>query len=131
MAAIHSPTIHSLKTVLYLLSFEAFNDGMYSTNIVSFDCSPGIQQPRWFMVCRKKKKKKKKKSPTTPPPFFGQKASFLIFLNPFLIVLAYHFDSPLYKLFHPLELFLQWLQFDSPVSNFHLIFNDLWVWNNV
>ena len=40
---LHSPTIHSLKTVLYLLSFEAFNDGMYSTNMVSFYCSPGIQ----------------------------------------------------------------------------------------
>ena len=25
---LHSPTIHSLKTVLYLLSFEVFNDGM-------------------------------------------------------------------------------------------------------
>ena len=43
---LHSPTIHSLKTVLYLLYFEAFNDGMYSTNMVHFDCSPGIQQPR-------------------------------------------------------------------------------------
>ena len=46
-----SPTIHSLKTVLYLLSFEAFNDGMYSTNMVSFDWSPGIQQPRCYIHC--------------------------------------------------------------------------------
>ena len=37
---LHSPTIHNLKTVLYLLSFEAFNDSMYSTNMVSYDCSP-------------------------------------------------------------------------------------------
>ena len=29
---------------------------MYSSNMVSFDCSPGIQQPR-FIVCRKLKKK--------------------------------------------------------------------------
>ena len=28
---LHSPTIHSLKTVLYLPSFEACNDNMYST----------------------------------------------------------------------------------------------------
>ena len=48
---LHSPTIHSLKTVLYLLSFDAFNDGMYSTNMVSFDCSPGIQQPRCYIHC--------------------------------------------------------------------------------
>ena len=39
------------KTVLYLLSFEAFNDGMYSTNMVYFDCSPGIQQPRCHIHC--------------------------------------------------------------------------------
>ena len=39
------------KTVLYLLSFEAFNDGMYSTNMVYFDYSPGIQQPRYHIHC--------------------------------------------------------------------------------
>ena len=33
---LHSPTIHSLKTVLNLLSFETFNDSMYSTNMVFF-----------------------------------------------------------------------------------------------
>ena len=33
-------TSFTLKTVLYLLSFEAFNDSMYSTNMVSSDCSP-------------------------------------------------------------------------------------------
>ena len=38
---LQSPTIYSLKTVQNLLSFEAFNDGMYSTNMVYFDCSPG------------------------------------------------------------------------------------------
>ena len=43
---LHSTAIHSLKTVLYLLSFEAFNDSMYSTNMVYFDCPPGIRQPR-------------------------------------------------------------------------------------
>ena len=43
---LHSPNIHSLKTVLYLLSFDDFNDSMYSTNMVSFDCYPGMQQPR-------------------------------------------------------------------------------------
>ena len=48
---LHSPTIHSLKTVLYLLSFEAFNDSMYSTNMVSFDCSPWIRQPRCYIHC--------------------------------------------------------------------------------
>ena len=31
---LHLPTIHSLKTVLYILSFETFNDSMYSTNMV-------------------------------------------------------------------------------------------------
>ena len=46
---LHSPTIHSLKTVLYLLSFEAFNDSMYSTNMVSSDFSPGIRQPRYYI----------------------------------------------------------------------------------
>ena len=42
------------ETVLYLLSFEAhFNDGMYITNIVYFDCSPGIQQPTWIQFVEK------------------------------------------------------------------------------
>ena len=36
---------------LHLLSFDAFNVGMYSTNMVSFDCSPGIQQPRCYIHC--------------------------------------------------------------------------------
>ena len=36
---LHSPTIHSLKIVLYLLSFEAFNDSMYITNMLSSDFS--------------------------------------------------------------------------------------------
>ena len=48
---LHSPTIHSLKTILYLLSFEAFNDGIYSTNMVYFDCSPIIQQPSCYIHC--------------------------------------------------------------------------------
>ena len=34
------PLLSSLKTVQYLLSFETFNDSMYSTNMVSSDCSP-------------------------------------------------------------------------------------------
>ena len=59
MDSIHFKTYFSMKTKSslpsfpyysqsqnYLLSFEAFNDGMYSTNMVSFDCSPEIQQPR-------------------------------------------------------------------------------------
>ena len=48
---LQSPTIYSLKTVQNLLSCEAFNDGMYSTNMVYFDCSPGIQQPRCHIHC--------------------------------------------------------------------------------
>ena len=31
---------NTIIPVLYLLSFEAFNDSMYSTNMVSSDCSP-------------------------------------------------------------------------------------------
>ena len=44
---LHSFTslLSTVSTVLYLLSFEAFNDDMYSTNMVSFDCYPGIRQP--------------------------------------------------------------------------------------
>ena len=76
---LHSPTIHSLKTVLYLRSFEAFNDGMYSTNMVSFYCSPGIQQPRCYI--HGVEKISKLFFLLTHPPSFLVKSQLFIFLT--------------------------------------------------
>ena len=48
------PLLFSLKTVLYLLSFEAFNDGMYSTNMVFFTVlQESSNLDAIFIVCRK------------------------------------------------------------------------------
>ena len=55
---LHSPTIHSLKTVLYLLSFEDFND--VCTVLIWFILTVLQESSNLeaiFIVCRKKKKR--------------------------------------------------------------------------
>ena len=54
----HSPTIH----------FEAFTDSMYSANMVSYDFSPGIWQPRCYIQLQEKEKNSKLVLVLTPPP---------------------------------------------------------------
>ena len=72
-----TPTIHSLTTVLYLLSFEAFTDSMYSANMVSYDFPPGIWQPRCYIQLQEKEKNSKLVLVLTPPPSWSKTNFFL------------------------------------------------------
>ena len=64
---------------MYLLSFEAFNDIMYRTNMVSFYCSPGSGNLDSLFVEEKKEKNSKVFFSLT---LIGQRP----FFNTFLIV---------------------------------------------
>ena len=69
-----TPLPSTVSTILYLLSFDAFNVCMYSNNMVSFYFSPGSRQPRSYIQSQKKRKKYNYQvlAPTPSPPFWSK-----------------------------------------------------------
>ena len=83
---------------MYLLSFEAFNDIMYKTNMVSFYCSPGSGNLDSLFV--EESKNKNKKLIFFTDTSWSKANFFSFFLNTSLIVslnapvVTHNFDIP-------------------------------------